>query len=459
MSTPRTLQAPPGVRRIWVHAARTRFAALEIQPAADTGALPIVLVPGWTGSKEDFLAVLAPLAERGHPCLSIDQRGQFQTPHSLQPLPSGIDPYSVLAMGGDVLAVARAWRPDAPAFHLVGHSYGGLVVRASALTDGSMVASLTLLCSGPAALPAERHPRLKLMARAIRLSGLAATWWLKSMLDESASYDEQTPPEVLAWLRRRFLANDARSLRSITLNLTTELDRTAELADTGVAVSVIFGEHDDGWPTSTQIDMAKRLGVVPTVVAGAGHSPAVDEPVAVANTMADFMAQVETTLDVGPQDDNAQDGPGSPASERDDLPGQAAVEQVMQLHGSTAPGDARHLVAETLAALDPAPGEEARQDAALVTSELVTNAVEHGSGPVTLSVSVSAGHARVQVSSVSTGEPHVRPENGGGSGRGLAIVSTLASDWGWARDAGTVTVWADVALGQDDESGKGPTTD
>ena len=44
-----------------------------------TGA-PVLLVPGYTGSKEDFIAVLAPLAAAGHEVLAIDQRGQYESP-------------------------------------------------------------------------------------------------------------------------------------------------------------------------------------------------------------------------------------------------------------------------------------------------------------------------------------------------------------------------------------------
>ena len=39
-----------------------------------------VFVPGWTGSKEDFVAILAPLADAGYHVVALDQKGQYETP-------------------------------------------------------------------------------------------------------------------------------------------------------------------------------------------------------------------------------------------------------------------------------------------------------------------------------------------------------------------------------------------
>ena len=58
MSTPRTLDLPAGVRRGAVESPRGTFAALEAQPpGADCELGTALLVPGYTGSKEDFLGM------------------------------------------------------------------------------------------------------------------------------------------------------------------------------------------------------------------------------------------------------------------------------------------------------------------------------------------------------------------------------------------------------------------
>src|ERR1700735_1424676 len=100
---------------------------------------PAVLVPGFTGSKEDFLAILHQLGAAGRRVLAIDQRGQYQTEG-----PDNPDAYAIGELGADVAAIVDAVAArltgaedsvaDSAAdsgpvrVHLVGHSFGGLVV-------------------------------------------------------------------------------------------------------------------------------------------------------------------------------------------------------------------------------------------------------------------------------------------------------------------------------------------
>jgi hypothetical protein len=74
VSTPPTLDLPPGVESTILTTARGDFAALRTtdRPSSSDGsgharhvARSIVLLPGWTGSKEDFVVLLPLLAERG----------------------------------------------------------------------------------------------------------------------------------------------------------------------------------------------------------------------------------------------------------------------------------------------------------------------------------------------------------------------------------------------------------
>ena len=70
-------------------------------------------------------------------------------------------------------------------------------------------------------------------------------------------------------------------------------------------------------------------------------------------------------------------------------------------------------------------------DVSLLTSELVTNALRHGVGPLDLTVTRMGDRLRVAVADHGDGAPEPRaaaPDDPGG--RGLAIVAALALRWG-----------------------------
>src|SRR4051794_29382943 len=85
--------------RVALPGATGPLAALDTGPA--TGGT-VLLVAGYTGSKEDFAPLLSPLADAGLRAAAIDQRGQFESPG-----PDDPTQYSVAELAADVVAVAR----------------------------------------------------------------------------------------------------------------------------------------------------------------------------------------------------------------------------------------------------------------------------------------------------------------------------------------------------------------
>ncbi|WP_081861649.1 ATP-binding protein [Cellulomonas sp. HZM] len=110
-----------------------------------------------------------------------------------------------------------------------------------------------------------------------------------------------------------------------------------------------------------------------------------------------------------------------------------------------APRAARHWVMRTIAGHGVT--GMANQVVELLTAELVSNAVVHGptGEEVRVGLRVTGPVVRVEVSDHGGGTPRVRhPEPTAPSGRGLALVEALATDWGTMGVDGSTTVWFEV---------------
>ena len=288
MSTPRSLALPTTARRDTVDTAYGPVAVLRAEPTSGGRRAPVLLLPGFTGSKEDFVALLEPLTAHGHPVVAVDQRGQYET---VGPEEIDDDVYSLDAFAHEAVAIATAIDGAGAGVHVVGHSFGGLVAQTMVLHDRSRVRSLTLMCSGPGALPAEQHDALATFVTGLPLVGKQVAW--KVMRDRTAATRGEATPEVEAFVEERFVRSAAGSLIGIAKILASAPNRADDLAALALATHVLYGEHDDAWPIEVQRSMAEVLGAPVTVVAGAGHSPNVDEPTATADALAAFFSSVE----------------------------------------------------------------------------------------------------------------------------------------------------------------------
>ena len=285
MSTPRTLELPDGARPLTIKTSRGAFAALEALPA--TGVCersPALLVPGFTGSKEDFLSVIGLLANAGRRVIAIDMRGQYETAAADVALIAD----EVAAQDGD----------GQHRIHLMGHSFGGLVAREVVLARAARTSSLTLMSSGPGALTGPRAADLRQVLAALNavpvaeLGGLVKYVW-ETQLEPPAIADG-TAPDVVDFLRRRMLANCPLGLRTMGQILLSCPDRTKGLRQAAGPLLVVYGEQDDAWAPAIQETMAERLGAQRVCIPGATHSPAVDAPETTASTLTKFWNAAES---------------------------------------------------------------------------------------------------------------------------------------------------------------------
>jgi pimeloyl-ACP methyl ester carboxylesterase len=281
MSTPVSLTLPDCATARTLSTARGAFAALDARPPAGPAEATSVLVPGFTGSKEDFLGVLEPLTAAGFRVVTYDQRGQHET--KAGPPPEG---WSLAAFAADLQALVEAL--DVGPVHLVGHSFGGLVAREAVLADPTPYRSLVLLDSGPAAVDARQSELLVRMADGLDGFGLTTVWSIKRSLDLEQGWQPPEDPEVEAFLERRFLGNDPAGLAAIARLLASAPDRSDELAATALPKLVAYGEADDAWPAEIQARTASRIGATAVSFPDAAHSPAAESPKATAAALVAF---------------------------------------------------------------------------------------------------------------------------------------------------------------------------
>lgn len=258
---------PPGTRRTSFAAPSGPLAVLESgAPSRDR----VVLVPGVTGSKEDFWFLFPQLVAAGFFVQSFDMAGQYE---SWPAGPENLDPprvtYDYDLFVDDLVAFLEAGSTPA---HLLGYSFAGVVAQLVAVRRPDLLSSLTLLSTPPVAGRAYRR---------IRRVG-----WLDSMADASTAAAlmklgivlnvQHVGPGRLRFVRDRFALTRPSSHGQVMALMQSTPDLATALADAPFPLLVAVGVHDL-WPLELHRRFAASLGAT-LAVYRTGHSPCETAP-------------------------------------------------------------------------------------------------------------------------------------------------------------------------------------
>jgi len=247
----------------------SRFAApsgsLAMVSAGDPAGERVLLVPGATGSKEDFVLMLPLLAEAGFFAQSLDIAGQYESGEAGPP-PG--EPYDWRLFVDDLIALLEDGGPA----HLLGYSFAGIVAQLVAVERPELLRSLALLSTPPDAGNAFRTVK-----RIGALSGLASPRvGAGLMIWGIVTNKNRVPPKRLDFVRSRFELTSRRSVDDMIGLMQDAPDLAPRLRELPLPKLVAVGSHDL-WPLERHARFAERIGAE-LAVYETGHSPCETAP-------------------------------------------------------------------------------------------------------------------------------------------------------------------------------------
>ncbi len=255
-------------------AVRTEFDApsgrLAMVSLGDPANPRIVLVPGVTGSKEDFSLMLPILADAGYFAVSYDQAGQYESagagPHRLSPPRAQYD-YDLFV--DDLLAVLESSTTPA---HVLGYSFAGTVAQLALVRRRELFASLTLLSCPPEPGQGFRGVKRIGWISGLTTGGIGASLMIWGIRRNFVP----VPPGRLRFVRDRLTVTSRASVRDIIRMMKRAPDVRDTIQGIDIPKLIAVGEHDL-WPLRLHLAFADRIGAHVAVYVS-GHSPCETSP-------------------------------------------------------------------------------------------------------------------------------------------------------------------------------------
>jgi pimeloyl-ACP methyl ester carboxylesterase len=257
--------APAGTRSYRFEAPSGSLAAWDI---GDPEGERVVMVPGITGSKEDF-ALLAPiLVGQGYFVQSYDLPGQYE---SAEAGPAGSEGWDYELFVDDMVAFLEAGKPA----HLLGFSFAGIVAQLIAVRRPELIRSLTLLATPP--LTGQVFRGVRSIGWLSRLPFLFNAHFVGGVMiwNVRTNFSKVTP-ERLAFANARLDHTRRESVDGIVGLMMKTPDVRTELRESPIPKLVVAGEHDL-WSVKRYRRFAKQIGAAAAIYA-TGHSPCETTP-------------------------------------------------------------------------------------------------------------------------------------------------------------------------------------
>ncbi len=255
--------------------------------AAPARHLPVVLLHGFTGSKESWRELRAELSAARR-VVSIDLPGHGGTQ-------AGADLQNYSMQGAATMVMTlMAGRLGTPRFALLGYSMGARLALWIALTHPSRVERLILESASPGiADDAERMRRrrsdreLAAFAESRRIEAFVERWERKPLFDSLAALEPETRDELRRARLRCSPAGLARSLRAMGAGAQPWLgDRLGGLS---MPTLLVAGALDLKFAGIARAMAAGITRARLAIIDGAGHLPHLERPSAFNRVVARFL--------------------------------------------------------------------------------------------------------------------------------------------------------------------------
>ncbi|WRS30530.1 alpha/beta hydrolase [Actinomycetaceae bacterium MB13-C1-2] len=268
---------PPGTEAGTFDAPSGRLATATWGPR---DGVPVLLLPGITGSKEDFSLIGPALGSSGYRAVAVDLAGQFASGDA-GPDESGH--WSLDLHTEDALAILRKIGPA----HLVGYSYSGVVASRVAVTHPELLRSVVYLSAPP--LSGDSFRKMRVVGALSRfVTPKMGSAILRGAIRNGINW---LPRKRKEFIKYRLKFTQKQSVDDTMETMMAVPDYEEALATSPLPRLVTAGSGDL-WSLKTHRAFADRVGAEFKSYRS-GHSPAESKPKEYARDLIDFFHKVD----------------------------------------------------------------------------------------------------------------------------------------------------------------------